>query len=98
MGKPERRHVVGIKLQADTWRDVVGHLYDIARYLEEMGPGRELISGGYSAGYIVIDKENPTTSHDDYFKKLDKFLEKNREGKETVTVDTSISDKSRYEK
>jgi len=42
-----------------------------------------LTSGGYSSGYVVVDKENPSTTHDDYFEYLDKWLEENRKEKES---------------
>ncbi len=77
--QPERKHVVGIKISADTWDDVVGALRDIQLLLRNDGPGRRCIIVGSSFNYLVFDQTSPEMTHDKYFAAIDAWLEEENE-------------------
>lgn len=76
--KPERRHVVGIKISADSWDDVLAALKSIDYEFYSKGPGRNIISGGCSFSYIAVDNENPAQTHEQYFQEVDAWLAEHR--------------------
>lgn len=78
MNKPERHHEVAIRIGADTWDDVISALMNITFELETKGPGRQMVSGGSSYGYIVIDKTNDDITNKIYFDRVDKWLKEQR--------------------
>ena len=80
MEQPERRHVVAIKIEADTWDDVLRALTDALYAFGEGGPG-VIVSGGWGHNYVILarDKTNPDVTHDSYFAALDEFLAKDSE-------------------
>jgi len=78
---PERKHVVGIKISADTWDDVKAALGEIERQLYESGPGMGTVSGGSSFSYMLFDQANPEMTHDKYFDALDQWLKETKEEK-----------------
>lgn len=76
--RPERKHVVGIKISADSWEDVLAALRGIEFDLAKDGPGRSINSGGVSFSYTVFDKETLGMTHEYYFQVLDEWLEEQR--------------------
>ncbi len=75
---PERKHVVAIKIGADSWDDVIAALNHILFVAESEGAGRDITSGGGSFGFVFVDKTNPQVTHDSYFDEVDRWIEENR--------------------
>lgn len=74
--KIERRHVVHLELQGDTWDDVTNALAIVVKELQAEGPPRNMTSGGVGAGFILFTRENKDQTHDRYVEQLRDFLRK----------------------
>ncbi len=74
--KIERRHVVHLELQGDTWDDVTSALDRIVSELQVETSPRSMTSGGVGAGYILFTRENKDQTHDRYVEQLRDFLRK----------------------
>lgn len=72
---PERKHVVGIKISADSWDEVIGAMREITLQIHRDGPGLCTLSGGSSFSYMLIDHQNGDMTHEKYFDALDHWLE-----------------------
>jgi hypothetical protein len=79
---PERRHVVKIKIGADTWDHVLWALRDIRHELSRKQPGPvDIATGGVDFGYSVQAEEHPAMTHEKYLKLLHEYLEDDSEEK-----------------
>ena len=74
--KIERRHVVTLELQGDTWDEVTNALAIVVKELQPEGPPRNMTSGGVGAGFILFTRENKDQTHDRYVEQLRDFLRK----------------------
>jgi hypothetical protein len=78
MDMPKRRCEVAIRIGADDVNAVCRALHEIEFMYATEGMGRESVSGGPDAGWIVVDNETPTQTHDQYFAEVDAWIAKHK--------------------
>lgn len=71
---PRRRVILLAAIEADTRRDLAGHLNNLGRQIEIDGFKGVGISGGYSAGHIAVLTEDEAITHDSWAAALDAYL------------------------
>lgn len=80
---PERKHVLSLKIEADSIEDLSRALdqisFDVLRHDEDAAGPRQSVSGGVSSSHIMEHRVNQGQSHDAYFVELEACLESIRE-------------------
>ena len=87
--KPRRSHIAHIKIEADTWDDVISALYSIAQAREIEGPALTSVSGGHSFSWIWEHDEDENITHDQYFAEMQAWLKDHKEQKRLASL-TSV--------
>ena len=77
MIKPERKVVLDLTIQGDSWDDIIDTLDRITFRIHE-GPITSIVSGGYSSGYIATGKENEGQTGDNYRKQNNEYVKQLR--------------------
>ena len=75
---PRRRYVATLKVQADSERDLIGHLFNIATTWDREGMSRSSVSGGYSSGHIIEVDCDESITHESWEAALQKYLEERK--------------------
>lgn len=87
MSKPKRRYEVNLKLGADSLNDVIGALNGLLYELHSKKEDEpiQMITGGYSYGYVLTADIDPQITHDSYEVTLMDYIaeEKTKANKET---------------
>lgn len=75
--KPRRRIVADIKIEADSWDALEGHLRSLLTdmVIHERLPVSS-ISGGYSSGHIISVDEDETITHESWEVELEAFIKR----------------------
>lgn len=75
--KIERKHEVVIKIGADDWEAVLVQLRDIHFELSTHAPGQvRIVSGGCDSNYTVLDRLNPSQTHDAYIEEIEAQIDR----------------------
>ena len=81
MQKPERKHVLTLKVEADSLKELAGALNTIAHRIETEGEITTLISGGYCSGYIAEGRTNEGQTGEKYRAENEAYVKHIRETK-----------------
>lgn len=75
--KPPRRRIVAkIEIEADSWRDLRGALRQLETdMVVNGGVLRNVVSGGYSSGWIVTADEDESITHETWERDLKAHLQ-----------------------
>lgn len=74
---PKRAYQLVIRVDGDTWEDVVRMMREINTSVRDVGPDAfPCLSGGYSCGYTVQKVVDPTMTHDRWAEDLNAWLSK----------------------
>lgn len=77
-----RRYVAKINLQADTEKDLIRHLFEIATGWDRDGMSSSSVSGGYSSGHIIEVDCDDSITHESWEEALEQYLEQRKPTKE----------------
>lgn len=78
MERPERKIVLDVKIQADSWEDIASVFEALSDRIDREGPITQLVSGGYSSGYSVTGKVNPEQTGENYRAQNDEYVKQLR--------------------
>lgn len=81
MQKPERKHVLTLKVEADSLKELAGAINEIAHRIEEKGRITTLISGGYCSGYIAEGRVNEGQTGENYRAQNEAYVKQIRKAK-----------------